>query len=43
MSGLDVLRQLKQDAETRDIPVLLHSVTDEPEEMLALGAVDFLR
>jgi PAS domain S-box-containing protein len=43
MSGLDVLRQLKQDAETRPIPVLLHSVTDEPEEMLALGAADFLR
>jgi PAS domain S-box-containing protein len=43
MSGLDVLRQLKQDPETRQIPVLLHSVTDEPEEMLALGAADFLR
>jgi PAS domain S-box-containing protein len=43
MSGLDVLRQLKQDPETRRIPVLLHSVTDEPEEMLALGAADFLR
>ena len=43
MSGLDVLRQLKQDSETRQIPVLLHSVTDEPEEMLALGAADFLR
>jgi CheY-like chemotaxis protein len=43
MSGLDVLRQLKQDPETRQIPVLLHSVTDEPEQMLALGAADFLR
>jgi PAS domain S-box-containing protein len=43
MSGLDVLRQLKQDPETRAIPVVLHSVSDEPEEMLALGAADFLR
>src|SRR5262245_11977658 len=42
MSGLDVLRQLKQDPETRRIPVILHSVTDEPEQMLALGATDFL-
>jgi PAS domain S-box-containing protein len=43
MSGLDVLRQLKQDPDTRQIPVVLHSVADEPEEMLALGAADFLR
>ena len=43
MSGLDVLRQLKKDPATRPIPVLLHSVTDEPEQMLALGATDFLR
>ena len=43
MSGLDVLRQLKQDPATRAIPVLLHSVADEPEQMLALGAADFLR
>jgi PAS domain S-box-containing protein len=43
MSGLDVLRQLKQDPTTRAIPVLLHSVSDEPNEMLALGATDFLR
>jgi PAS domain S-box-containing protein len=43
MSGLDVLRQLKQDPATRSIPVLLHSVTDEPEQMLGLGAADFLR
>jgi len=42
MSGLDVLRQLKQDPETRRIPVILHSVADEPEQMLALGATDFL-
>ncbi len=43
MSGLDVLRELKKDRETRAIPVLLHSVADEPEQMLALGATDFLR
>jgi CheY-like chemotaxis protein len=42
MSGLDVLRELKQDAATRTIPVLLHSVSDEPEQLLALGAADFL-
>jgi PAS domain S-box-containing protein len=42
MSGLDVLRQLKQDPATRAIPVLLHSVADEPEQLLALGATDFL-
>jgi PAS domain S-box-containing protein len=43
MSGLDVLRELKRDAATRHIPVLLHSVSDEPEQLLALGAADFLR
>ena len=43
MSGLDVLRELKKDRETRAIPVLLHSVADAPEQMLALGASDFLR
>ncbi len=43
MSGVDVLRQLKKDPATRAIPVLLHSVADEPEQMLALGATDFLR
>jgi len=43
MSGLDVLRELKRDAATRAIPVLLHSVSDESEPLLALGAADFLR
>jgi PAS domain S-box-containing protein len=43
MSGLDVLRELKREAATRAIPVLLHSVSDEPEQLLALGAADFLR
>jgi CheY-like chemotaxis protein len=43
MSGLDVLRQLKQDPATRAIPVVLHSVADEPEHLLGLGASDFLR
>jgi PAS domain S-box-containing protein len=42
MSGVDVLRQLKKDPATRPIPVLLHSVTDDPGPMLALGATDFL-
>jgi PAS domain S-box-containing protein len=43
MSGLEVLRRLKQDPRTRDIPVLLHSVTDQPDEGLTLGAADFLQ
>jgi len=43
MSGLDVLRELKRDAATRHIPVLLHSVSDQPEGLLALGATDFLQ
>jgi CheY-like chemotaxis protein len=42
MSGVDVLQQLKKDPATRAIPVLLHSVTDDPGRMLALGATDFL-
>jgi signal transduction histidine kinase/CheY-like chemotaxis protein len=42
MSGVDVLRELKKDPATRAIPVLLHSVADQPEPMLALGATDFL-
>jgi PAS domain S-box-containing protein len=42
MSGVDVLQQLKRDPETRRIPVILHSVADEPEQMLGLGAADFL-
>jgi PAS domain S-box-containing protein len=42
MSGVEVLRELKKDPATRAIPVLLHSVADQPEPMLALGATDFL-
>jgi CheY-like chemotaxis protein/anti-sigma regulatory factor (Ser/Thr protein kinase) len=43
MSGLEVLRELKGDSATRHIPVLLHSVADRPDEMIALGAADFLQ
>jgi len=43
MSGLDVLRQLKEDPATRRIPVMLHSVADRPDEMIGLGAADFLQ
>jgi PAS domain S-box-containing protein len=43
MSGLEVLTALKADPATRDIPVLLHSVTDDPQQGLALGAAEYLQ
>ena len=43
MSGLDVLRRLKEESATRRIPVLMHSVADRPDEMIGLGAADFLQ
>ncbi|HDQ72259.1 MAG TPA: response regulator [Chloroflexi bacterium] len=41
-SGWDVLRELKSDAETRDIPVLVISVLENSELAFSLGAVDYL-
>jgi len=42
VDGLAVLRQLKADPETADIPVVIVSVVAEPERGLALGAADYL-
>jgi len=41
MDGWDVLRQLKSDSATREIPVIIVTVVDEQEVGLALGAVDY--
>ncbi|HLY13073.1 MAG TPA: response regulator, partial [Candidatus Limnocylindrales bacterium] len=41
VDGWDVLRQLKDDAELRDVPVIIVTVIDEREVGLALGAVDY--
>jgi CheY-like chemotaxis protein len=45
MDGHEVLRELKKDAETKDIPVIfctaMHEVQDE-EKGLAMGAVDYV-
>ncbi len=42
MDGWEVLRELKADAETRDIPVLMVSMTRDRELGYALGATEFL-
>ncbi len=42
VDGLTVLRQLKADPETANIPVVIVSVVAEPERGLALGAADYL-
>jgi PAS domain S-box-containing protein len=41
LDGWDVLEQLKRDAVTRDIPVVVISVVDKPELGRALGAIDY--
>jgi PAS domain S-box-containing protein len=41
-SGWEVLRQLKADPHTRDIPVVVVSVLNEPERALALGAAAYI-
>jgi len=43
MSGWEVLRALKADAATCDIPVILYSGLNEVEEGLEAGAVAYLR
>ena len=42
IDGWEVLRRLKLDARTRDVPVVMVTVVDEHEVGLALGAVDYL-
>ena len=46
LDGLDTCRQLKDSAETRDIPVVFltsHSGMEEITECFSLGAVDFVK
>ncbi|GJQ50113.1 MAG: hypothetical protein HKUEN01_24990 [Candidatus Kuenenia stuttgartiensis] len=40
--GLAVLQELKADAETRNIPVIIHSIVENKELAFALGAADYL-
>ena len=45
VSGLDVMRQLKEDPRTKSIPVLVCSMTQSPAEVeaaMSLGGVAFL-
>jgi hypothetical protein len=42
MDGWEVLRELKADAATRDIPVIMVTMTDDRELGYALGATEFL-
>jgi CheY-like chemotaxis protein len=41
-SGWEVLAQLKSEAETREIPVIIVSITEDRQLGLALGAVEYL-
>lgn len=40
--GWEVLRELQEDAATRDIPVVIVSIVDEPERGFSLGAADYI-
>ncbi|MBN1286394.1 MAG: PAS domain S-box protein [Anaerolineae bacterium] len=42
MDGWDVLRQLKEDSETQDTPVMVCTILDEAERGLAMGATRVL-
>jgi len=40
--GWEVLRELKEDGATRDIPVVIVSIVDEPRRGFSLGAADYI-
>jgi len=40
--GWEILRALKADPETQEIPVVIHSIIDNPERASQLGAADVL-
>ncbi|HYY16203.1 MAG TPA: response regulator, partial [Gammaproteobacteria bacterium] len=40
--GWEVLRELKEDPMTQDIPVVIVSIVDEPERGFSLGAADYI-
>lgn len=42
LSGWEVLRQLKNEPETQNIPVVVISVVDERSQAISLGAIDYL-
>jgi len=42
LDGFEVMRRLREDPATRDIPVHFASVLDSPERGLALGAIGYL-
>ncbi len=43
MAGMDVLKALRENPATQDIPVHVMSGNDEGEKALSLGAIDFLK
>jgi CheY-like chemotaxis protein len=40
--GWEVLQELKEDVVTRDIPVIIVSIVDDPERGFSLGAADYI-
>ncbi len=42
MDGAEVLEKLKGDKQTADIPVVIISIVAEKENLMAMGAIDFL-